>query len=368
MKPILSALFCLFLLNSCNVPDQEFKTDHPFYSLANPHLDEAAMQSIGKQMKRHLVKVAVIDGGIDYLHPRLAKNLRFNSHFEGIGLDITGRDFYPYYSLIDRDTGSDMSELYDIKEHGTHVSSLALLGGYVQRPDGSKVNASDAMGLIPIRAIPFSEKDFSDDIPMDDLILAALANEKQMVEILIKNMTTAINFAKKEGAFVVNMSLGAMAENLNELARNHYDETIANQFMPMMKNEWKDMLIVIAAGNDSVDITTSHVFPASLGLENGIVVGALDESGGRADYSNFGRGVEVFVRGSDIKASVPGGSSEKLSGTSMAAPLIANLAAKIKLTAPCLSAAEVKKIILSSAKDQVASFKSSLTVAQGLCR
>jgi subtilisin family serine protease len=116
--------------------------------------------------------------------------------------------------------------------------------------------------------------------------------------------------------------------------------------------------MVHAAGNDGVDAGQKPSFPTPFYLtggraQNWIDVGASSWKGADnlvASFSNYGHDqVDVFAPGVDILSTVPGGGYERNSGTSMAAPVVSGLAALLMAYYPTLTAAEVKRIILSSA-------------------
>ena len=68
-----------------------------------------------------------------------------------------------------------------------------------------------------------------------------------------------------------------------------------------------------------------------------------------ASFSNFGKkGVDIFAPGFEIYNSVPQSEYKNLQGTSMAAPMVAGVAAMLKSYFPSLSMSEIKSIILSS--------------------
>jgi subtilisin family serine protease len=118
------------------------------------------------------------------------------------------------------------------------------------------------------------------------------------------------------------------------------------------------VLMIHAAGNDGVDLAAGHNFPTPAYLGGGsptnwIEVGASSWKGGdhlAADFSNYGATmVDVFAPGVDILSTVPGNKYERISGTSMAAPVVTGLAALIMEFYPQFTAAQVKQIILESA-------------------
>ncbi len=121
----------------------------------------------------------------------------------------------------------------------------------------------------------------------------------------------------------------------------------------------KNVLLVHAAGNDHKDIDTAANFPnpvyadGSGRADNFITVGASGDStngGFTASFSNYGKKeVDVFAPGVNIYSTLPGGNNYgDYSGTSMACPVVAGVAALILEYFPDLSAAQVKYVIQKS--------------------
>jgi len=107
-----------------------------------------------------------------------------------------------------------------------------------------------------------------------------------------------------------------------------------------------EILYVAAAGNDHSEITFQENLWASMNdLPNLMVVGAVDEAGSQAGFTNFGPAVTVYANGSQVESYIPGGERMKMSGTSMAAPNVTNLAAKLLALEPSLKPADVIKLI-----------------------
>jgi cell wall-associated protease len=120
------------------------------------------------------------------------------------------------------------------------------------------------------------------------------------------------------------------------------------------------VLLVHAAGNDAKDVDSSDNFPCPTYFDgktrasNWITVGASGDpkNGGiTANFSNYGKKeVDVFAPGVQIYASLPGGNTYgRLSGTSMACPVVAGTAALLLEYFPALSAKQLKYVIEKSA-------------------
>ncbi|MFT6749023.1 MAG: cell wall-associated protease [Flavobacterium sp.] len=115
--------------------------------------------------------------------------------------------------------------------------------------------------------------------------------------------------------------------------------------------------MVHAAGNDSKNIDVEPNFPTDEinnieFADNLLTIGALNfEYGPKmvASFSNFGKtNVDIFAPGKDVYATLPDGKYRLLSGTSMASPNVAGVAALIRSYFPKLTAPQVKKIIMES--------------------
>jgi len=178
----------------------------------------------------------------------------------------------------------------------------------------------------------------------DNVQLMTLKVNGNIRELRDKSLADAIRFAVDHGAKVINISMGK-PYTWNKKA---VDEAV-NYAMK------KDVMIIHAAGNTGENIDIADNFPNkryadSTGQANGwIEVGASDKKGNAADFSNYGKvNVDVFAPGVDIYSTIPGNKYESWSGTSMAAPMVAGLAALIRGYNPKLTAVQVKDIIMQS--------------------
>jgi len=321
----------LLSLVGCIGPDQHFPPGSPLWHQANP-------ARVGADAShRHRVLVAVLDGGIDYNIPSLQRNI--HSFGPGLGWDTLGQDHFPYFTVLNPRNGADMSEELNVAEHGTHVCQLVAL-------------TNPQIGLLPIRVLPLTlteEEDRNSD-STDPRFLA------EMSVRVFERLNEGLRFAAAQGATIVNMSLGISLEEIAAHLRGTVLERLETTLVAPMRDEWSQMLFVVAAGNESTNLTRiGQSVPATLPLPSLLSVGALKDHRTISYFSNYGRYVDVYVRGSDIASAVPGGIRKKMSGTSMASPLVAHLAAEIKILLPSLTPAELRALIINTADERTLS-------------
>ena len=171
-----------------------------------------------------------------------------------------------------------------------------------------------------------------------------------------KDIARAIHYAVDNGAKVISMSFGK-----DFSPQKHWVDDAVKYAQS------KDVVMVHAAGNDHKDIDTADNFPNPVYIDgsgraaNFITVGASGDStngGFTASFSNYGKKeVDVFAPGVNIYSTLPGGNKYgNYSGTSMACPVVAGVAALIREYFPDLNAEQVKYVIEKSAtpmKEQV---------------
>jgi len=108
-------------------------------------------------------------------------------------------------------------------------------------------------------------------------------------------------------------------------------------------------LFVAAAGNSDSNAGFIEDVPASLHLPNVIAVGAVNQAGDETSFTSYGDTVVVHANGYEVESYIPGGSKLKMSGTSMASPNVANLAAKLFALDPSLTPARAITLIKQGA-------------------
>ena len=105
-----------------------------------------------------------------------------------------------------------------------------------------------------------------------------------------------------------------------------------------------------AAGNSNNDPAFVEDVPAAIVLPNMLTVGAVDLAGDEASFTSYGAMVKVHANGYQVESTLPGGQRVALSGTSMAAPQVTNLAAKLLAVNPKLTPPDLVRLIASTAE------------------
>jgi subtilisin family serine protease len=106
-----------------------------------------------------------------------------------------------------------------------------------------------------------------------------------------------------------------------------------------------DTLFVTAAANSDSNVGFIEDVPAALHLPNLIGVGAVNQAGDETSFTSHGDTVLAHADGFQVDSVVPGGGRLRLSGTSMAAPNVVNLAAKLIALDPTLTPAQTIDLI-----------------------
>lgn len=204
----------------------------------------------------------------------------------------------------------------------------------IERPNRTCIHGSHVAGIIGSPQFGVAK----------NVQLMMLKTNGNIRELRDKSLAKAIRFAVDHGARVINCSFGKPYS----WDKKSVDEAVQ---YAMSKNA----IIIHAAGNSHEDLDHAPNFPNPNYLNNKgkaaawLEVGASDDKGNSADFSNYGKSeVDVFAPGVNIYSSVPYNKYEIQSGTSMAAPMVSGLAALIMGYFPKLSAAQVKDIIMKT--------------------
>ncbi len=243
------------------------------------------------------VVVAVVDTGVWWTHEDLQANMWVNPS------DGTSHG----YDFIDGDRNpmdNDPSGLY----HGTGVAGVIA---------AITDNNVDIAGVAQVRV----------------MALRSLGSNGQGSSL---NTSQAIHWAAQHGAKIINLSLGT-----NETFGGPTDIQLAIDYA------WSQgALVVAAAGNGGISTLD---YPAR--LPNVVSVAAIDETGRKASFSNYGSGLDLAAPGTTI-FTLGGGTNSQLhtlQGTSFAAPFVSAAAALLLSVDSNLTNVELWNILNSTA-------------------
>jgi subtilisin family serine protease len=223
--------------------------------------------------------------------------------------------------------------------HGTHVAGIAMAGNPYAR--------------LVIARIEFDYHLLPDPCP-----------SRELAEKSARAHQAYVDFMKRQDVRVANMSWGGNVEDYEHqlelcgvgktpddrkaLARQYFE--IEKKGLTRALASAPDILFVAAAGNSNEDASFVESIPAGIVLPNLLTVGAVDRAGDEAPFTSYGPTVKVHANGYQVESLFPGGDKVALSGTSMASPEVANLAAKILTVNPRLKPPQVIELIVRTAE------------------
>ncbi|MES2767546.1 MAG: S8 family serine peptidase [Bdellovibrionota bacterium] len=259
--------------------------------------------------------VAVIDSGVDINHRSLKDAIWTNSgETPGNGIDDDGNGY------IDDVNGwnfvSNNNDVSDCNDHGTHVAGIVR---------GSTQDVIPNMGGVYDGDITQSKLEI---MPVKFLDCDGIG--------MTSDAVSAIYYAVRKGAKILNNSWGggAYSTPLHQAIVYAYDN---------------DTLFVAAAGNSGLNIDNTPTYPASYPVPNVIAVAATNSFDYLPYFSNYGlSSVHIAAPGVGITSSVPGGGHISMSGTSMAAPFIAGVAAMMNYEKPTMIGYQLKNILVGA--------------------
>jgi cell wall-associated protease len=261
------------------------------------------------------------DGVLAY-KKQLKKYKKAKDASKSYDLDFNGRQSLgdDLYDITDTNYGNNnVIGSKDLESHGTHVAGIVG----ASRDNNKGVNGvANNVKIMAVRVVP--DGDEHD-----------------------KDVALGIIYAVNNGAKVINTSFG-----------KGYSPNKKWVYDAIKYAAKKDVLIVNAAGNDGKNIDVVSTFPndsedlVNEVSDNVLTIGAISlhyDEKLPANFSNYGKkNVDVFAPGVDIYATTPKDEYAPNSGTSMAAPSAAGVAALVRSYYPQLSASQVKHILMNS--------------------
>lgn len=236
------------------------------------NLDQVAAPAFWPQSKGGRAVVAIIDTGLDANHP-----------------EFTGRIFKPRnFTTIDAELVSD------VVGHGTHVAGIIA---------GASCGVAPEARIMPLKVFPDDPKDKNTGLYIQNAYLL----------ILDYNKTAPA----ADKVVAVNCSFGGEV----------YDPYMAYLIRRLTDT---GVTVVVSAGNaGDGDPETYEVWSYPAFIWECLTVGAVNQGGSAAVYSNSFDGIDIGAPGTAIYSAWPGGGYKAISGTSMAAPHVAGAMALI---------------------------------------
>ena len=224
-------------------------------------------------------------------------------------------------------------------EHGTHVAGITLAGNPYARLVIGRIEFGYTLKPDPCPSRELAERDARASQATVDYFKA------QGVRVV--NMSWGGNVTGIEGD-LEQCGIGKTPEDRKALAREYFD--IGKQALTKAFASAPQILFVTAAGNDNNDASFTEDIPAGIVLPNLLTVGAVDRAGDEASFTSYGPTVKVHANGYQVESYLPGGLRVALSGTSMASPQVANLAAKMLAVNPRLTPGQLIERIVDTAE------------------
>jgi subtilisin family serine protease len=256
------------------------------------------------------VIVAVVDSGIRHTHQDLAAQMWLNpGEIATNGVD-DDRD-----GIVDNVYGlnaiNNSGNTSDDNSHGTHVSGTI---GAAANNAGAVVGVCWKVRLMACKFLDSTGNGYTSDA------------------------VECIDFAVANGARVINCSWGG----------GDYSQALFNS---LSAARTAGVLVIVAAGNDGFNNDAMPTYPASYNLDNLIVVAAIDQSDGLANFSNYGStSVDLAAPGVGIYSCTAASdlAYDTYKGTSMAAPHVTGVTALLLAQTPGLSLATLRQRLLGS--------------------
>lgn len=245
----------------------------PSYTTGNPGTPNKDMNVLGAwdlTSDCSSIIVAVLDTGVNYNHEDLVGNMWNGSASckDPDGVTIGGG--CPYHGW---DFAGNRSNTMDDQGHGSHVAGTIAAVGNNGKGISGVCQTAKIMSVKVLGVDGFGSND---------------------------NIAEGILFAVRNGAKVINMSLGGTS----------FSQVIYDAIEEAKNN---DVLVVVAAGNENADLLTEGSYPCKNDNANLICIAALDQNYDRADFSNYDSNGTATNRTVDFGA--PGTNIYSLFGT-----------------------------------------------------
>jgi subtilisin family serine protease len=273
--------------------------------------DIAALKAWEISQGSSKVVVAVLDSGVDYTHKDLVANMWLRP--ENIP-QYSDDELGTFDDLHGFDAAADIADPMDDNGHGTHCAGV--IGAEGDNNEGI-AGINWHVQIMPLKFLGRGG-------------FGSTANAIEAINYAIDRKSKGVNVR------VINASWGSTSRSkaLEDTIRAAGDAGI---------------LFVAAAGNNGTDNDRRPHYPSNYDLPNVISVAALDRNDALASFSNFGvKTVHIAAPGKDILSTWLNDDYRGASGTSMATPHVAGVAALILSKSPSMSVAKLREKLLAS--------------------
>jgi hypothetical protein len=300
--------------------------------------DSDLLKDIIEISKTSRVKVAVLDNGIDINHPLLARHIpRINEN----SLDQVALE---KLKTIEKDQENLNRELKEIKD--TFKKEYIFEKINVLKMQRNEIIYTNRIGLIKgtgmgFLGLPRAPKEHGTHVA------GILTRKTNLIEIIpvettyyLGEMKGEIAKAVDQGAKIINMSFR------NEFVKDQGFIELNQSIWINIFSTHQRVLFISSAGNEGIDITESNRIPSTIEADNQIVIANVDHDGLLSPDSNYSKTLVHFAAyGVNIESTFPNGEMGILSGTSMAAPFVSRIAAKILSLSDKFTPEDVKSIL-----------------------
>jgi subtilisin family serine protease len=217
--------------------------------------------------------------------------------------------------------------------HGTHVAGIAVRGNSMARLVVARFNDN-------LPDLPFP--------PTEEWVRRLGDDFKQMGDYFRSRQVRVVNMSWGDEPEEFETWLSKTGGGGDPAMRKQHAARLFELWRQAVETAMKSApqtLFVAAAGNSNNNVGFIEDVPGSLKLKNLLVVAAVNQAGDETSFTSHGENVGVAADGYHVISFVPGGARLPLSGTSMAAPNVTNLAAKLFALDPSLSPEQVIALI-----------------------
>jgi len=222
-------------------------------------------------------------------------------------------------------------------EHGTHVAGIALAGNPYAR--------------LVVARLEFDYHLQPEPCPNKALALAEAAAARRTVAFLRAQKVRVVNMSWGGSVLAIENAMeqcgiGKTPQERKARAREIFE--IQKRSLTEAFRSAPEILLSPPPGNSNDDPAFVEDVPAAIVLPNMLTVAAVDLAGDEASFTSYGKMVKVHANGYQVESYLPGGKRVALSGTSMAAPQVANLAAKLLAVNPRLTPQALARLIVET--------------------